>query len=81
MPAPIALAATFAPEFAGACGGVIGHEARALGQDVLLSPMVNQIRTPCGGRNFEWCSTWDHATCRAGPPTPIAGCSAAGNGR
>lgn len=53
MPAPIALAATFAPEFAEAFGGVIGHEARALGQDVLLSPMVNQIRTPYGGRNFE----------------------------
>lgn len=53
MPAPIALAATFAPQFAEAFGGVIGHEARALGQDVLLSPMVNQIRTPYGGRNFE----------------------------
>ncbi|MEV4036313.1 beta-glucosidase [Streptomyces umbrinus] len=53
LPAPVALAATFSPELAESFGGVIGHEARALGQDVLLSPMVNQIRTPYGGRNFE----------------------------
>ncbi|WP_419994537.1 beta-glucosidase family protein [Streptomyces boninensis] len=53
LPAPILLAAAFSPELARAYGKVIGHEGRALGQDVLLSPMVNLIRTPYAGRNFE----------------------------
>ncbi|MFD7320257.1 glycoside hydrolase family 3 C-terminal domain-containing protein [Streptomyces sp. NPDC059875] len=53
LPAPVMLAAAFDPGLARAYGGVIGREGRALGQDVLLSPMVNLIRTPYAGRNFE----------------------------
>lgn len=53
LPAPVMLAATFDPALARAYGEVIGREGRALGQDVLLSPMVNLIRTPYAGRNFE----------------------------
>ncbi|GAA2812400.1 glycoside hydrolase family 3 C-terminal domain-containing protein [Streptomyces showdoensis] len=53
LPAPVMLAAAFDPALARAYGQVIGHEGRALGQDVLLSPMVNLIRTPYAGRNFE----------------------------
>ncbi|WP_039946547.1 beta-glucosidase family protein [Streptomyces sp. NRRL S-118] len=53
LPAPVMLAGTFDPALAREYGRVIGHEGRALGQDVLLSPMVNLIRTPCAGRNFE----------------------------
>jgi beta-glucosidase len=53
MPAPVALAATFNPKLAYQVGGIIGKEARAQGQDVLLSPMVNIVRTPQAGRNFE----------------------------
>ncbi|RFU85689.1 beta-glucosidase [Streptomyces triticagri] len=53
LPAPILLAAAFDPQLARAYGRVIGREGRALGQDVLLSPMVNLIRTPYAGRNFE----------------------------
>ncbi|MEU7030802.1 beta-glucosidase [Streptomyces sp. NPDC046275] len=53
LPAPVMLAAAFDPALARAYGRVIGHEGRALGQDVLLSPMVNLIRTPYAGRNFE----------------------------
>lgn len=53
MPAPVALAASFDPELAERYGNVIGVEARALDQDVLLSPMVNIVRTPQAGRNFE----------------------------
>ncbi|MEU6880004.1 glycoside hydrolase family 3 N-terminal domain-containing protein [Streptomyces sp. NPDC046712] len=53
LPAPVMLAATFDPGLARAYGRVIGREGRALGQDVLLSPMVNLIRTPYAGRNFE----------------------------
>ncbi|MFF4836513.1 beta-glucosidase [Streptomyces sp. NPDC001315] len=53
LPAPVLLAAAFDPDLARRYGQVIGREGRALGQDVLLSPMVNLIRTPYAGRNFE----------------------------
>ncbi|MFJ2607266.1 beta-glucosidase [Streptomyces sp. NPDC091279] len=53
LPAPVLLASAFDPELARRYGQVIGQEGRALGQDVLLSPMVNLIRTPYAGRNFE----------------------------
>lgn len=53
LPAPVMLAATFDPGLAHRFGAVIGAEGRALGQDVLLSPMVNIIRVPHAGRNFE----------------------------
>ncbi|MFJ3927573.1 beta-glucosidase [Streptomyces sp. NPDC090022] len=53
LPAPVLLASAFDPALARAYGRVLGREGRALGQDVLLSPMVNLIRTPFAGRNFE----------------------------
>ncbi|MFH8467257.1 beta-glucosidase [Streptomyces sp. NPDC017991] len=53
LPAPVLLASAFDPGLARRYGRVIGHEGRALGQDVLLSPMVNLVRTPYAGRNFE----------------------------
>ncbi|WP_424214919.1 beta-glucosidase family protein [Streptomyces sp. BI20] len=53
LPAPVLLAAAFDPALARRYGRVIGREGRALGQDVLLSPMCNLIRTPYAGRNFE----------------------------
>ncbi|MGH4035749.1 beta-glucosidase [Actinomycetota bacterium Odt1-20B] len=53
LPAPVLLASAFDPRLAREYGRVIGREGRALGQDVLLSPMVNLIRTPYAGRNFE----------------------------
>lgn len=53
MPSPVALAATFKPELAREYGNVIGVEARSLDQDILLSPMVNIVRVPNAGRNFE----------------------------
>ncbi|MBD0742465.1 beta-glucosidase [Streptomyces sp. CBMA152] len=53
LPAPVMLASAFDPALAREYGEVIGREGRALGQDVLLSPMVNRIRTPYAGRNFE----------------------------
>jgi len=51
--APVLLASAFDPGLARRYGQVIGREGRALGQDVLLSPMINLIRTPYAGRNFE----------------------------
>ncbi|MFI9377576.1 glycoside hydrolase family 3 protein [Streptomyces parvulus] len=53
LPTPTALAATFDDSLAREYGKVLGHEGRALGQDVVLAPMVNTIRVPHGGRNFE----------------------------
>ncbi|MFE2479684.1 glycoside hydrolase family 3 C-terminal domain-containing protein [Streptomyces sp. NPDC059389] len=53
LPAPVMLASAFDPALAREYGRVIGREGRALGQDVLLSPMANLIRTPYAGRNFE----------------------------
>ncbi len=53
MPSPVSLASSFDPVLAREYGNVIGIEARALDQDVLLSPMVNIVRIPNAGRNFE----------------------------
>lgn len=53
LPVPVALASAFDPELARDYGAVIAREGRALGQDVILSPMVNIIRAPQGGRNYE----------------------------
>ncbi|MFY8052725.1 MAG: glycoside hydrolase family 3 N-terminal domain-containing protein, partial [Armatimonadaceae bacterium] len=53
MPSPVAMAATFNPDIAQRFGATVGKEGRALGQDILLSPMVNIVRQPGAGRNFE----------------------------
>jgi beta-glucosidase len=53
MPAPVSLAATFDPDAALRYGVTMGREARSAGQDVLQGPMVNLVRVPQGGRNFE----------------------------
>ncbi|MDB1090303.1 glycoside hydrolase family 3 C-terminal domain-containing protein [Streptomyces sp. ACA25] len=53
MPSPVALAASFDDGLATEYGKVLGREGRAFGQDVVLAPMVNNIRVPYGGRNFE----------------------------
>jgi beta-glucosidase len=53
MPAPMAAAATFDPAMAHLYGQTLGAEARAKGNDMLLGPTVNIMRTPLGGRTFE----------------------------
>jgi len=53
LPAPVALGASFDADLARRFGQVIGREGRARNQDVLLSPMVNIVRVPQAGRNFE----------------------------
>jgi beta-glucosidase len=53
LPAPVALAASFDRELAYRYGETIGMEGLARNQDVLLSPMVNIVRVPQAGRNFE----------------------------
>jgi beta-glucosidase len=54
MPAPIALAATWDVEMARLCGQTIGREALARGKNVMLNPAINIMRSPLGGRGFEY---------------------------
>ncbi len=51
LPAPVGLAATFDPEAARLYGALLGREARALGQQVVLAPYVNIVRDPFFRRN------------------------------
>jgi beta-glucosidase len=53
FPAPVALAATWDRALAYEYGRALGAETKAKGQNVLLGPMVNIVRVPEGGRNFE----------------------------
>ncbi|PFG93875.1 beta-glucosidase [Saccharopolyspora erythraea NRRL 2338] len=53
MPAPVALASAFDDRLAHEYGTVLGREGRAFEQDIILGPMVNNIRVPQAGRNFE----------------------------
>lgn len=53
-PAGGGLAATWNPEMAYRFGNSVGAEARARDKDMLLSPAINIIRTPLGGRTYEY---------------------------
>ena len=53
LPAPVALAATWDRSLAQEYGAALGAETKAKGQNILLGPMVNIVRVPEGGRNFE----------------------------
>lgn len=53
LPIPLAIAASFDTHLARVAGSVIGNEARHKGNDFLLGPTVNIMRTPLGGRTFE----------------------------
>jgi beta-glucosidase len=53
-PAGGGLSATWNTEMAYKFGFSVGEESRARGKDVLLSPAINIIRTPLGGRTYEY---------------------------
>src|SRR4051794_14753843 len=53
LPIPMALAASFDTPMAGLAGAVIADEAKKKGNDIILGPTVNIMRTPLGGRTFE----------------------------
>ncbi|WP_328916068.1 MULTISPECIES: glycoside hydrolase family 3 C-terminal domain-containing protein [unclassified Streptomyces] len=53
LPSPVSLAASFDTELARRYGTVLGTEARSRGYQVVYGPMVNIVRTPLGGRDFE----------------------------
>jgi beta-glucosidase len=54
LPAGLALAATFSPEFAYQSGAIVGAEAHAKGFNVLLGGGMDLTRDPRNGRNFEY---------------------------
>lgn len=53
-PAGAGLSATWNTDLAYAFGNGVGEEARARNKDMLLSPAINIIRTPLGGRTYEY---------------------------
>lgn len=53
-PASGALAATWNTNMAYTFGNSVGQEMRARGKDMLLSPAINIVRTPLGGRTYEY---------------------------
>ncbi len=54
VPPGSALAATWDPAVTEACGRLIGQEACARGKHVILGPGVNIVRTPLGGRTYDY---------------------------
>jgi beta-glucosidase len=55
-PAGGALAATWNPDLAYTFGNSMGQELRARDKDMLLSPAINMVRSPLGGRTYEYMS-------------------------
>ncbi|SFU66538.1 beta-glucosidase [Pustulibacterium marinum] len=53
-PAAGSVAATWSPELSYTFGHSVGEESIARDKDVLLSPAINIIRTPLGGRTYEY---------------------------
>lgn len=53
-PAAGALAATWNADLAYTFGNSVGQELRARDKDMLLSPAINIVRTPLGGRTYEY---------------------------
>ncbi|HUB41510.1 MAG TPA: glycoside hydrolase family 3 C-terminal domain-containing protein [Streptosporangiaceae bacterium] len=54
LPCPSALGATWDPQLVYRLAAAVGAEARSKGVDVLLAPTVNLMRSPLGGRGFEF---------------------------
>jgi beta-glucosidase len=54
LPCPSALGATWDTDLVHRVALALGGEARSKGVDVLLAPTVNLMRTPLGGRGFEF---------------------------
>ncbi|GAB3870152.1 hypothetical protein GCM10029964_004080 [Kibdelosporangium lantanae] len=53
FPSPVSLAASFDRALTAQAGELVGKETKARGYHVLYAPMVNIVRVPQGGRNFE----------------------------
>jgi beta-glucosidase len=56
LPCPSALGATWDTGLVRELATALGKEARSKGVDILLAPTINLMRTPLGGRGFEYFS-------------------------
>ena len=56
VPCGTALAATWTPDLVEGVGSLLGETARGRGIHVLLAPATNMLRSPLGGRSFEYYS-------------------------
>jgi beta-glucosidase len=54
LPCPSALGATWDDDLVYGVAAALGREARSKGVDILLGPTINLMRTPLGGRGFEF---------------------------
>ena len=54
LPSPSALGATWDTDLVARLAAALGEEASSKGVDILLGPTVNLVRTPLGGRGFEF---------------------------
>jgi beta-glucosidase len=54
LPCPSALGATWDGDLVCRVAAALGREARSKGVDILLAPTINLMRTPVGGRGFEF---------------------------
>jgi beta-glucosidase len=64
FPCPSALGATWDSELVLELAAALGTEARSKGVDILLAPTINLMRTPLGGRGFEYFSEDPELTAR-----------------
>jgi len=53
FPTSVGMAASWNPGLLYEVGRALGRESRAKGCGMLLGPMINLHRLPCGGRNYE----------------------------
>ena len=56
FPTGVSLASTWNPELVREMGESLGQETKKFGFSVILGPAVNMVRTPLGGRSFEYMS-------------------------
>ena len=68
LPSISAVACTWNRELAYETGNVLGKEARGRGKDVILAPGINIVRSPLGGRNFEYMSEDPYLTAQLAVP-------------
>lgn len=68
LPSISALACTWNRELAYNSGDILGKEARGRGKDIILAPGINIVRSPLGGRNFEYMSEDPYLTAQLAVP-------------
>lgn len=68
LPSISALACTWNRKLAYDSGDILGKEARGRGKDIILAPGINIVRSPLGGRNFEYMSEDPYLTAQLAVP-------------